>query len=106
MIHGVPGEITAGEGGELLVPYVGGQDGARQTRPFDMVVLFRWAGTSRMEVFLSMLGLERNVDGFPVARPGEGIFVAGAANGPMGVAESRASALGAAEAAAGYVKSR
>ena len=102
-VHGVPGEITSGEGGVLQIPYINEENGQKQTALLDLVVLSVGLGPPDNGL-VSILGLETGKDGFPVDRPEAGIFVAGAAGGPMTVAESIASGRGAAARAAEYVK--
>lgn len=105
LIHGVPGEITAGPDGLVQVPFVGDRTGLKETRDFDLVVLSVGLGPPDQAV-VQLLGLENDEDGFPVGRPDEGLFLAGAASGPMSVAESITFARGAAEKVSAYLKNR
>ncbi|MEW5722916.1 MAG: 4Fe-4S binding protein [Thermodesulfobacteriota bacterium] len=104
-IHGVPGEITAGEEDGLAAPFFNESTGRRETRVFDLVVLSIGLGPPEAGL-LEVLGLAADEDGFFRDRPEEGIFVAGAASGPKNVAESAGSAVEAAARAAAWVKKR
>lgn len=102
LIHGLPGEITAGEDGTLRVPFLNEATGAREAREFDLVVLS--VGLDPPEEGLDkVLGLGRDEDGFLVGRPEQGLFVTGAAAGPADVAEARARGEGTAAEVAAYL---
>jgi len=105
MIRGVPGEIEAGPDGALAVPFMDDADGARRVRFFDLVVLS--VGLGGPEAGLAPeLDLSTDEDGFLTGDPETGLFVAGAAGGPLNAAESRAQAEGAAALAAEYLEGR
>lgn len=93
LIHGVPGEITAGPDRALAVPFLNEATGQTETRMFDLVILSIGLGPPGPGL-ASIFGLEPGRDGFIAAKPGTGLFIAGAAEGPMSVAEARARARG------------
>ena len=102
LIHGVPGEIAAGPEGELVVPFLNEAAGTREVRNFDLVVLSVGLGPPE-DGLGEKFGLPRNDDGFLVSKPGQGLFTAGTATGPLDVAESRAQAEGTAAQVAEYL---
>lgn len=101
-IQGVPGEITAGENGSLIVPFINGSTGAREVREFDMASLSIGLGPPDGGL-IDLLGLEANADGFPLSNPDIRIFAAGSATGPMNIAESQADSRGAAARIAAFI---
>lgn len=103
LLQGVPGEINLSPKGTLLVPHMDPEDGRKNVREFDLVVLSIGLGPPD-GALVSALGFDTDQDGFPLSRPDQGLFVAGAASGPMSVAESRALALGTAARAHRYLK--
>lgn len=105
LIRGVPGEITAGPKGALTVPFSSEATGAIESRRFDLVVLSVGLG-GPAEGLEEVFGLSRDEDGFLIGRPQDGLFVAGAATGPLDAAESRAQAEGLAARAAQFIKGR
>ncbi|MFH1090645.1 MAG: FAD-dependent oxidoreductase [Pseudomonadota bacterium] len=105
LIHGLPGEITAGRDGALVAPFSNESTGRRETREFDLVVLSQGLGPPEPDT-LALFGLEPDQDGFFQGRPAEGIFVAGAAAGPMNVAEARGLAMGVCAEAASFLRNR
>jgi len=102
LIHGVPGEITAGEAGALKIPYLNEATGKVESRDFDLAVLSVGLGPPD-DGLDQIFQLARDEDGFYLARPEEGLFVAGCAGGPLDVAESRTRAEGAAVEAAAFL---
>ena len=102
-IHGVPGELQLDADGRVRVPFLNEGAGHRDVRLFDLVVLSVGLGPPDIGP-MTNLGYQRNEDGFWVGQPDQGLFAAGAAIGPMGVAESKAGGLAAAEAAVRYVR--
>ncbi|MEW6266282.1 MAG: NAD(P)-binding protein [Thermodesulfobacteriota bacterium] len=103
LIQGAPGEVTARPDGGLDVPFISDQTGLKETRTFDLVVLSIGLGPPDLTP-LAALNIPINQDGFLISQPERGLFAAGAAAGPMGVAEARASALKAALEATDYLK--
>lgn len=102
LIHGIPGEITAGPDGALNVPFLNEALGRPETREYDLVVLSVGLGPPDPSL-PEALGLETDEDGFMRSNPRHGVFVAGAAEGPMSVAEARARAAGAAAEITAYL---
>jgi heterodisulfide reductase subunit A len=102
-IHGVPGELHLDEDGRVKTPFLNEGTGHREVRQFDLVVLSVGLGPPDIGP-MADLGYQSNEDGFYTGQPDQGLFAAGAAIGPMGVAEAKAGGLAAAEAAARYVR--
>ncbi|MGD8367432.1 MAG: FAD-dependent oxidoreductase [Desulfobacterales bacterium] len=106
-IRAIPGDIFAGETEGLTVVYA--EDGTHQSREeeFDLISLSvgitPCAGAAKT---LSALGIDAPADGFLQGPSQPGVFVAGAAAGPMSIAESVAHAQRAAAAAADYLQHR
>ena len=105
LIHGIPGELAAGENGAVQVPFIKETTGTKEKRDFDLVVLSVGLGPPDRET-PEMLGFIENQDGFFIPELEQGLFVAGAAAGPMSVAESRSLARGAAAQAIAWLKGR
>jgi heterodisulfide reductase subunit A len=104
-VRAIPGDIFAGENGGLRVVYAA--DGTHESREeeFGMVSLSvgltPCAGAAQI---LSGLGIDAQQSGFfqPPGQPG--VFIAGAASGPMSIAESVADAERAAAEATAYLR--
>jgi len=105
LIHGVPGELTAGTDGSLALPFLNETTGRKETRAYDLVVLSIGLGPPREQIS-RIFSLERNEDGFLVSNDRAGLFVAGSAQGPMNLAEAKAWAEVAAAQAASFLGSR
>ena len=74
------------------------------TVDLDLVVLSIGLGPPAGDLDAAF-GLSRDEDGFLIGRPEMGLFVAGAATGPLNVAEARAQAEGTAADVAAYLES-
>ncbi len=105
-IRAMPGEVTRAEGGAEVVWAV--PEGLPVREEFDLVVLSVGLGPSaEAEALGGLFGAARTADGFlgledqAVAAGAPGVFLAGAARGPMSISEAIAhAALAAAGAAA------
>ena len=104
LIHGLPGEISAAPEGGLLIPFYNEINGQREHRIFDLIVLSIGLGPPDNDL-AECLGIGTDGDGFFTPRSELGIFVAGAASGPMNVAESRSQSLGVATSIQQYLAS-
>jgi heterodisulfide reductase subunit A len=104
-IHGVPGEIQASEDGRLIVPYADETEGRREQRVFDLVVLSLGLGPPD-PAMAEALGFALDEDGFLQADPAAGKFTAGAASGPMSIAESRQRGAATAAKVCEYLKKK
>jgi len=105
LIHGLPGEITAGAGGSSAVPFLNETTGRKETRTYDLVVLSIGLGPPDEQIS-RIFPLERNEDGFLLADDRTGLFVAGSAQGPMDLAEAKAWGEAAAGRAADFLRRR
>lgn len=95
-VRAMPGEVSAGDSGPQVC--FSGPDGHPQSREFGLVVLSQGLTPPASAGALSeIFGLKRDQDGFLSGAPG--VFVAGTAQGPRGIAESIDHAAGAATAA-------
>lgn len=103
LIPAIPGEINLDDQGRLMVPYMDGATGLRHDSRFDLVVLSVGLGPPVLSG-LDSFNLTKDTDGFPESRVDAGLWVAGAAAGPRGVAEAIASAERAAAEIAAMVK--
>ncbi len=103
-VRAIPGDVFPAENGRLKVVYA--EDGTHEGREeeFDLVSLSvgltPCAGAAKT---LSTLGIAAPEDGFYRTPEAAGVFVAGAAQGPMSIAESVADAERAAAEAAAYL---
>jgi heterodisulfide reductase subunit A len=107
-VRAIPADIYPLEGDGLQLTYFDGAEGVSREEPFDLVVLSvgLLPGDETSAIGRS-LNLERDDDGFlRTPLPAAGLFVAGAAGGPMTIAESIASAGRAAWQAATYLSAR
>ncbi|MFH1135771.1 MAG: 4Fe-4S dicluster domain-containing protein [Pseudomonadota bacterium] len=95
LIHGIPGEILAAEGGSVLVPFLNEASGRKESREFDLVTLSQGIQPPDDPVW-DLLGFPRDEDGFLKSCPEKGLFAAGTAAGPMDLAEAKADAEAAA----------
>ncbi len=102
LLHGVPGEITGADDGSLAVPFLDEATGRKSSRSFDLVVLSIGLGPPDSGL-ASALNLETDEDGFLLSKQ-SGVFIAGAAAGPMDAAEARAHGRAAAAETAFYLK--
>ena len=101
LVHGIPGEVMAGPEESLRLPFFNETSGQKEMRDFDLVVLSVGLGPPQGGL-AETLGLTVDEDGFWAEGP-QGIFPAGAACGPMDVAEARADGGRAAAATALYL---
>ncbi len=92
-VRAMPGEVAAGQSGPLV--RFAGPDGQPQEREFGLVALSQGlTPPASAGALAEMFGLSRTADGFlgqdgGLAEAGApGVFVAGAARGPRGIAES------------------
>jgi len=94
LVRAIPADILDNGDGRLKVTYFDAAAGAGAEEPFDLVSLSvgLLPGNDSTEL-AALLGIGTDMDGFLVSPPPEsGVFLAGAATGPMGIAESIASA--------------
>lgn len=103
-VRAIPGDILPAESGRLKVVYAADETHEGREEEFDLVSLSvgitPCAGAERM---LSALGIDPPENGFPGASRDPGVFLAGAAAGPMSIAESVADAGRAAMEAAAFL---
>lgn len=92
-VRAMPGEVSAGENGPRVC--FAGPDGRPRSREFGLVALSQGLTPPASAGALSeMFGLDRNQDGFlgedaaSASSGAQGVFVAGAAQGPRGIVES------------------
>jgi heterodisulfide reductase subunit A len=104
-VRAMPGEVTAGPGGAEVV--WAGPEGAPAREEFDLVALSVGLGPGAdADSLASLFQTGRTADGFlglegqAVAAAAPGVFLAGAARGPMSISEAIAHATLAAAAAA------
>jgi len=110
LVRAIPAEIRSGGHGRPEILYQGPQD-VRVCEAFDLVVLSIGISPGNSEVFESLLGSNPNMDGLlgpdgeQVSTTRQGVFVAGAAQGPRSIKDTVSHATKAAYGAFQYVKS-
>ncbi|MCF8079413.1 MAG: FAD-dependent oxidoreductase [Desulfobacterales bacterium] len=103
-VRAIPADVLAADDGGLKVVYAA--DGTHESREeeFDLVSLsVGITPCTGAEKTLSALGIDQPENGFSGASRDPGVFLAGAATGPMSIAESVADAGRAAIEAAAYL---
>jgi heterodisulfide reductase subunit A len=104
LVRMMPGDVQPGPEGRLLLSYMDGRTHEVVDEAFDLVVLsVGMAPQPANGELASLLGLTLDPAGF-LAPQSEGVFVAGAASGPMGIARACAEGERAAWEAARYVE--
>lgn len=108
LVRAIPSEIRAGEDGRPQAVYYG-PDEERVAESFDMVILsVGMSPNPEAERLARLFGLGLNQDGFldnsaGSGGPKQGVFVAGAAQGPRSIDETVAHAVGVAGDVADYL---
>jgi heterodisulfide reductase subunit A len=93
LVRAIPADILDNGGGRLTVTFFDPAAGAAAEEPFDLVCLSVGLLPGEDTAGLaSLLGLDIDPDGFLAAGSARGVFLAGTAAGPMGIAESIAAA--------------
>jgi len=105
LIRSMPGDVGAGAGDTVWVEYQAQSGQPPQRREFDLLVLSQGlAPNPDNQAFMDWLELEPGRHGFLSGGPG--VFVAGAAAGPMDVAESALHAGQAAQAVLEFLEDK
>ena len=88
-IRALPGQVWPGEDDSLIIDFAPLQSPSLKRRQVDLLVLSVGLAPSPESAELAgLLGLERGQDGFLISSQNRPLLVAGAATGPMGVAEA------------------
>lgn len=104
LVRMMPGDVTESAHEGLILSYMDSRSHEVRDEEFDLVVLsVGLAPSPTNETLARLLGLERDAAGFLGPAPERGIFVAGCAAAPMGIADSSADALRAAWEAASHI---
>lgn len=105
LVRMMPGDISERPDGVLLVSHMDTRTHEVRDEEFDLVVLsVGMSPAAHNPALAALLGLGLDDDGFLTGGAGVGVFVAGTATGPMGIAEASADGLRAAWEAARYLR--